>query len=91
MICKCVVEYIGAASEFIESKITLVLSPITTTSRHKERGSHFLATIPTVRDVLDALNALCDNLAHTLKQIADLSAELAAREHVSVENIGEVR
>ncbi|KAJ7842725.1 hypothetical protein B0H14DRAFT_2586168 [Mycena olivaceomarginata] len=87
MMRKCVIEYIGAASEFIgtilfilcssaidlpadaESEITPVLSPITTTSRHEERGSHFLATIPT---------------------IADLSAELAAHEHVSVENIGEL-
>ncbi|KAJ7815657.1 hypothetical protein B0H14DRAFT_3476029 [Mycena olivaceomarginata] len=71
MMRKCVIEYIGAASEFIESEITPVLSPITTTSRHEERGSHFLATIPTVGDALDALNAL-------------------SREHVSVENIGEL-
>jgi hypothetical protein len=82
MMRKCVIEYIGAASEFIgtilfilcssaidlpadaESEITPVLSPITTTSRHEERGSHFLATIPTVGDALDTLNALCDDLAH---------------------------
>ncbi|KAJ7778502.1 nucleoporin Nup186/Nup192/Nup205 [Mycena metata] len=62
--------------------ITPVLSPITTTPRNDERGSHFLATIPTVGDALDALNALCGDLAHTLKQIVDLSAELAAKEHV---------
>ncbi|KAJ7776687.1 hypothetical protein B0H14DRAFT_3508209 [Mycena olivaceomarginata] len=73
--------------EIRQSEITPVLSPITTTSRHEERGTHFLSTILTVRD---ALNALCDDLAHTLKQIADLSAELAAREHVSVENISEL-
>ncbi|KAJ7835348.1 hypothetical protein B0H14DRAFT_2363464, partial [Mycena olivaceomarginata] len=91
MMHKCVVEYIGAASEFIESEITPVLSPITTASRHEERGSHYLAMIPTVGDALNALNALCDDLAHALKQIADLSAELAVREHVSVENIDEVR
>ncbi|KAJ7160759.1 nucleoporin Nup186/Nup192/Nup205 [Mycena filopes] len=90
MMRKCVVEYIGAASEFTEPDITPVLSPITTTPRNDERGSHFLATIPTVGDALDALNALCGDLAHTLKQIADLSAELAAKEHVSVENIGDV-
>ncbi|KAJ7145837.1 nucleoporin Nup186/Nup192/Nup205 [Mycena epipterygia] len=90
MMRKSVVEYIGAASEFTEPDITPVLSPITTTPRHDERGSHFLATIPTVGDALEALNALCGDLAHTLKQIADLSAELAAKEHVSVENIGEV-
>ncbi|KAJ7041203.1 nucleoporin Nup186/Nup192/Nup205 [Mycena alexandri] len=90
MMRKCVVEYIGAASEFTEPDITPVLSPITTTPRNDERGSHFLATIPTVGDALDALNALCGDLAHTLKQIVDLSAELAAKEHVSVENIGDV-
>jgi hypothetical protein len=50
-----------------------------------------VATIPTVGDALDALNALCGDLAHTLKQIVDLSAELAAQEHVSVDNIGEAR
>ncbi|KAJ7620549.1 nucleoporin Nup186/Nup192/Nup205 [Mycena polygramma] len=87
---KSVVEYIGAASEFTEPDITPVLSPITTTPRHDERGSHFLATIPTVGDALDALTALCGDLAQTLKQIADLSAELAAKEHVSVENIDEL-
>ncbi|KAF7373366.1 hypothetical protein MSAN_00546200 [Mycena sanguinolenta] len=90
MMRKSIVEYIGAASEFIEPDITPVLSPITTSSRYDERGSHFLATIPTVGDALDALNTLCGDLAQTLKQIADLSAELAAREHVSVENIGEL-
>ncbi|KAJ6542676.1 nucleoporin Nup186/Nup192/Nup205 [Mycena capillaripes] len=90
MMRKCVVEYIGAASEFTEPDISPVLSPITATPRNDERGSHFLATIPTVGDALDALNAICGDLAHTLKQIADLSAELAAKEHVSVENIGEL-
>ncbi|KAJ7682921.1 nucleoporin Nup186/Nup192/Nup205 [Mycena rosella] len=90
MMRKSVVEYIGAASEFTEPDITPVLSPITSTPRHDERGSHFLATIPTVGDALDALHALCGDLAHTLKQIADISAELAAQEHVSVENISEM-
>ncbi|KAK7055118.1 nucleoporin Nup186/Nup192/Nup205 [Favolaschia claudopus] len=87
---KSVVEYIGAASEFTEPDITPVLSPITTPSRPEERGSHFLATIPTVGDALDALDALSGDLAHTLRQIAEISAELAAREHVSVENISEL-
>ncbi|KAJ7128145.1 nucleoporin Nup186/Nup192/Nup205 [Mycena crocata] len=90
MMRKSVVEYIGSASEFTEPEITPILSPITMTPRHDERGSHFLATIPTVGDALDALQALCSDLTHTLQQIADLSAELAAKEHVSVENIGEM-
>ncbi|KAJ7058139.1 nucleoporin Nup186/Nup192/Nup205 [Mycena amicta] len=87
---KCVVEYLGAASEFTEPEITPLLSPIATVPRHEERGPHFLATIPTVGDALDALNALCGDLANTLQQIADISAELSSNEHVSVENIGEM-
>ncbi|KAJ6526561.1 nucleoporin Nup186/Nup192/Nup205 [Mycena vulgaris] len=76
MMRKSVVEYIGAASEFTEPDIT---PPDT-----DERGSHFLgmshsSTIPTVGDALDALQALCGDLAHTLKQIADF-----------VENIGQM-
>ncbi|KAJ7619541.1 nucleoporin Nup186/Nup192/Nup205 [Roridomyces roridus] len=95
MIRKSVIEYIGAASDFTEPEITPVLSPVTATPRHDhDRGmssqSHFLATIPTVGDALDALQALCGDLSHTLSQIADLSAELAAKEHVGVENITEL-
>jgi len=50
----------------------------------------FLATIPTVGDAIEALNGLCDDLAATLKQIADLSAELSSRDHIRVDNIQEV-
>lgn len=49
-----------------------------------------LATIPTVGDAIEALNGLCDDLAATLKQIADLSAELSSRDHIRVDNIQEV-
>jgi nuclear pore complex protein Nup205 len=51
----------------------------------------FLATIPTVGDAIEALNGLCDDLSATLKQIADLSAELSSRDHIRVDNIQEVR
>jgi hypothetical protein len=50
-----------------------------------------LATIPTVGDALEALNNLCDDLADTLKQIADISAELASKEHIAINNIREAR
>lgn len=49
------------------------------------------ATIPTIGDALEALNALCTDLGQTLKQISDISAELAARDHIGVENIQEVQ
>ena len=47
--------------------------------------------MPTVGDAVEALNDLCVDLADTLKQIADLSAELASRDHVRIDNIEEVR
>jgi len=50
-----------------------------------------VATIPTVGDAIEALNGLCDDLTETLKQIADLSAELSSRDHIRVDNIQEVR
>ncbi|KAJ6461668.1 nucleoporin Nup186/Nup192/Nup205 [Mycena sanguinolenta] len=111
MMRKSIVEYIGTASEFIsttlpffralvftafeESDITPVLSPITTPSRHDERGSHFLATIPTVGDALDALNTLCGDLAHTLKQIAEqrestLVLRSARRAHTRIQRFTRV-
>lgn len=49
-----------------------------------------LATIPTVGDAIEALQDICGDLADTLKQIADITAELAARDHIRVENIEEV-
>ena len=36
------------------------------------------------------MNSLCSGLAEMLKQIADLSAELAARDHIGVDNILDV-
>lgn len=49
-----------------------------------------LATIPTVGDAIEALHDICGDLADTLKQIADITAELASRDHIRVENIEEV-
>lgn len=41
-------------------------------------------------DAIVALHGICVDLADTLKQIADITAELAARDHIRVENIEEV-
>ncbi|KAF7300289.1 hypothetical protein MKEN_01353000 [Mycena kentingensis (nom. inval.)] len=87
---RCIVEYLGVASDFTEPEINPLLSPVATAPRHEERGPHFLATIPTIGDALDALNTLCADLSNTLQQIADISAELAANEHVGVDNIAEM-
>jgi hypothetical protein len=46
--------------------------------------------MPTVGDAVEALNDLCLDLTDALQQIADLSAELASRDHVRVDNIQEV-
>jgi hypothetical protein len=48
------------------------------------------ATIPTIGDALETLDALHVELSQTLKQISDISAELAARDHIAVDNIQEV-
>ncbi|KIJ60466.1 hypothetical protein HYDPIDRAFT_98637 [Hydnomerulius pinastri MD-312] len=87
---KAVIEYLGAASDFTEPEITLVLSPVLSVPRHDERSSRFIATIPTVGDAIEALNGLCGDLAATLKQIADISAELSSRDHIRVDNIQEI-
>lgn len=50
-----------------------------------------IATVPTIGDAIEALDGLCENLTNALKRIADLSAELASREHIRVDNIQEVR
>ncbi|KAK2465538.1 hypothetical protein APHAL10511_002430 [Amanita phalloides] len=88
---KAVVTYLGTASDFTEPQINLVLTPATTSPRRQEsRDSNFLATVPTMGDTIEALNDLCNGLAEMLKQMADLSAELAAKDHIGVENILEV-
>ncbi|KAG6907715.1 hypothetical protein DXG01_007628 [Tephrocybe rancida] len=88
---KSIIGYIGAASDFTEPEITLVLSPITAQARRDEQThAQFLATIPTVGDALSALNALSADLARMLKQIVDMGAELAAHDHIAVDNITEV-
>ncbi|KAL0061756.1 hypothetical protein AAF712_011359 [Marasmius tenuissimus] len=86
---KALVTYAGAVSDLTEPEISPVLSPITTLSRHEERG-HFLATIPTLGDALEALSTLCNDLAGTLRQISNISAELGARALIAVDNIHEI-
>ncbi|KAF8130340.1 nucleoporin Nup186/Nup192/Nup205 [Boletus edulis] len=87
---KSVIEYLGTASDFTEPEMTLVLSPVLSVPRQDERPPRVIATIPTVGDAIEALNSLCDDLAATLKQIADLSAELSSRDHIRVDTIQEV-
>ncbi|THH18242.1 hypothetical protein EW146_g2707 [Bondarzewia mesenterica] len=88
---KALIVYIGAASEFTESEITLVLSPMLMTPRHEEqRPTRMIATIPTVGDAIEALNDLCGDLAAILKQITDITAELSSKDHIRVENIQEI-
>ncbi|EGO28547.1 hypothetical protein SERLADRAFT_413403 [Serpula lacrymans var. lacrymans S7.9] len=53
-------------------------------------ASDFTATIPTIGDALEALSNLCSDLAETLKQITDLSAELLSKDHIRVDNIQEI-
>ncbi|PPQ63451.1 hypothetical protein CVT24_004983 [Panaeolus cyanescens] len=86
---KSVVAYIGAAAEFTEPEITLILSPVTVTPRKGEHV-HFAATVPTVGDALVALDSICTELAETLKQISDINAELANKDQIGLDNAQEV-
>jgi hypothetical protein len=52
--------------------------------------SDSVATVPTTGDMLEALDALCTELSGSLIQISDLSAELAAKDHIGIENIHDV-
>ncbi|KAH9064457.1 nucleoporin Nup186/Nup192/Nup205 [Lactarius vividus] len=84
---KALIVYLGTASEFTEPEITIVLSPIITAPRHEDRASRFVATVPTVGNAIEALTDLCDEIVETLKQMAAISVELDARNHVQVEDI----
>ncbi|KAK0437028.1 hypothetical protein EV421DRAFT_1829501 [Armillaria borealis] len=53
-------------------------------------ASEFTATLPTLGDAIEALNGVYNDLAETLKQISDISAELAMKDHIGVENIEQV-
>lgn len=49
------------------------------------------ATVPTIGDAIEALDEFCRDLAHVLLRIVDLSAEIANKDHIRVDNIQEVR
>ncbi|KAI0651312.1 nucleoporin Nup186/Nup192/Nup205 [Trametes meyenii] len=85
-----VVSYLGVASDFTEADFTLVISPAITTPKHEERPARFISAVPTIGDTIEALDDLCEDLTNVLKRIADLSAELASKEHIRVDNIQEV-
>ncbi len=56
---------------------------------HIGSKSNSAATLPTLGDAIEALNGVYNDLAETLKQISDISAELAMKDHIGVENIEE--
>ncbi|KAI0324921.1 hypothetical protein GY45DRAFT_1331027 [Cubamyces sp. BRFM 1775] len=86
-----VISYLGIASDFTEADFTLVLSPAISAPRaHEERHARFIATVPTIGDAIEALDDLCEGLKNALKRIADLSAELASKDHIRVDNIQEI-
>ena len=49
-----------------------------------------LATIPTIGDALEALKDLTSDVTEALKEISDLSAELASKDQIAVADIQEV-
>ncbi|KAI9512151.1 nucleoporin Nup186/Nup192/Nup205 [Russula earlei] len=87
---KALIGYLGAASEFTEPDITIVLSPIITIPRHEDRAVRFIAIVPTVGDAIEALTNLCDELMETLKEITAISAALESKAHVQVNDIQQI-
>ncbi|RPD60781.1 hypothetical protein L227DRAFT_653063 [Lentinus tigrinus ALCF2SS1-6] len=85
-----VISYLGTASDFTEADFTLVLSPSITMPKHEERPTRFIATVPSIGDAIEAVNEFCRDLAHVLLRIVDLSAELASKDHIRVDNIQEI-
>ncbi|KAF9048038.1 hypothetical protein BDZ89DRAFT_1058002 [Hymenopellis radicata] len=90
LVRKAVVSYLGAANDFTEPEINVMLAPSTAVPRLDERSSHFIATLPTLGDAMQALNDVLGDLEAMLNQMAFIASELSAREHVTVENIQEV-
>ncbi|KAF8918329.1 nucleoporin Nup186/Nup192/Nup205 [Mucidula mucida] len=90
LVRKAVVAYLGAANDFTEPEINVMLAPSTAVPRLDERSSHFIATLPTLGDAIQALNDVLGDLEAMLNQMAFIASELSAREHVTVENIQEV-
>ncbi|KAI0695309.1 nucleoporin Nup186/Nup192/Nup205 [Cytidiella melzeri] len=86
---KAIVAYIGNASGFTEHEFTPILSPIVGIPRQDDVTSRFMVTVPTVGDAIDALYHIQEDLAQTLKQFLDFSAELASQDH-ALANIAEM-
>lgn len=49
-----------------------------------------LVPLPSVKNVVDVLEDICEELLGTLKDIVDISSELTHRDHVRIDNIEEV-
>ena len=47
--------------------------------------------MPSIGDAIEALDDLCRDLAQVLMRIVDLSAELASKDHIRIDNIQDVR
>ncbi|KAI0033042.1 nucleoporin Nup186/Nup192/Nup205 [Vararia minispora EC-137] len=90
MLRKALIAYMGTASEFTETDITLVISPIMSAPRPADAASRLIATVPTVSDALEALSALADTLGEQLKQMINIDAELAARDLIRIEDVQEI-
>ncbi|CAK5271461.1 unnamed protein product, partial [Mycena citricolor] len=82
---RSIVEYLGSASEFTEAEIVPVLSPVVVVPRG-DNQTRFIATLPTIGDAISALSSLATDLAAALRQIAALSAELSAPDHVRIDH-----
>ena len=67
------------------------MNTLSLSSLNRLQMSLHIATVPTVGDALVALEDLCNDLAETLKQISDISAELANKDYIGIDHSQEAR
>ncbi|KIY45026.1 hypothetical protein FISHEDRAFT_67260 [Fistulina hepatica ATCC 64428] len=83
---RTVTMYLGAASNFTEPEISLIVSPMIAIPRSQER-TNLLGTVPTLGDILESLSELSNELESALSRISGLSAEIENHDHIRVDNI----
>ncbi|KAL5524938.1 hypothetical protein ACEPAF_8807 [Sanghuangporus sanghuang] len=86
---RALVRYLSASIDLGESELTVVIAP-TLSSRDDRPSSGVAAVIPSLRDTIDFLDDICDDLLGTLHDIDDITSELEHRDHVRIDNIEEL-
>ncbi|EJD04791.1 uncharacterized protein FOMMEDRAFT_153883 [Fomitiporia mediterranea MF3/22] len=79
------VNYLSVASSILDAELIVVLSP--TLTPRDERTS---VALPSLKDAIDFLDNICDELLGTMQEIVDAASELERRDHIRVDRIEEL-